>query len=73
MAEQIGRAMNQVQIKSDIPAETLEFKFELKVFDESEEVEENSIFSKYLIKNTPQALSPNDHTRSTSTLRPVYG
>jgi hypothetical protein len=50
VAEQVGRAMNQVQIKSDIPAETLEFKFELKVFDDCEEVEENSTFSKVLNK-----------------------
>jgi hypothetical protein len=65
--------MNQVQIKSDISTETLEFKFELKLFDDCEEVEENSTFSKYLTKNTPQTLSPNDHTVSTSTLWPVYG
>ena len=63
--------MYQPQIKSGIHAETVEFKFELKVFDDGEKVKENSIFSKCLIKNTSQSLASNETTMSTSTLLPV--
>ena len=62
--------MYQAQIKSGISKENLEFKFELKVFDDCEQVKENSIFSKRLMKNTPQAPSSNVPTISTSTLLP---
>ena len=63
--------MYKAQIKSGIHADTLEFKFELKVFDDGEKVKENSIFSKCLIKNTSQSLASNETTMSTSTLVPV--
>jgi hypothetical protein len=71
VAEQRGAVMYKSQIKLGIQAETLEFKFELKVFDDREKVKENSIFSKCLIKNTPQSLASNEHSMSTSTLLPV--
>ena len=63
--------MYKAQIKSGIHAETLEFKFQLKVFDDGENVKESSIFSKCLIKNTPQSLASNEHSMSSSTLLPV--
>ena len=63
--------MYKAQIKSGIHADTLEFKFELKVFDDGEKVKENSIFSKCLIKNTSQSPASNENTMSTSTLLPV--
>ena len=62
--------MHQAQIKSGISKEILEFKFEVKVFDDCEQVKEKSIFSKRLMKNTPQAFSSNEPTISTSTLLP---
>ena len=71
VVEERGAVMYKAQIKSGIHAETLEFKFELKVFDDGEKVKENSIFSKCLIKNTPQSLASNEPTMSTSTLLPV--
>jgi hypothetical protein len=64
--------MYKSQIKLGIQAETLEFKFELKVFDDREKVKENSIFSKCLIMNTPQSLASNAPITSTSALWPVY-
>ena len=64
--------MYKAQIKSGIHAETLEFKFQLKVFDDGEKVKESSIFSKCLIKNTPQSLASNEPSISSSTLLPVY-
>jgi hypothetical protein len=63
--------MYQAQIKSGISKENLEFKFELKVFDDCEQVKENSIFSKCLIKNTSQSFSSNEPIMSASTLLPV--
>ena len=63
--------MYKAQIKSGIHAETLEFKFELKVFDDGEKVKESSIFSKRLIKNTPRSLASNEPSMPTSTLLPV--
>ena len=62
--------MYQAQIKSGISKEILEFKFEVKVFDDCEQVKENSIFSKRLVKNTPRAFSSNEPTICTSTLLP---
>ena len=63
--------MYKAQIKSGIHAETLEFKFELKVFDDGEKVKESSIFSKRLIKNTPRSLPSTEPSMPTSTLLPV--
>ena len=63
--------MYKAQIKAGIHAETLEFKFELKVFDDGEKVKESSIFSKRLIKNTPRSLASNEPSMPTSTLLPV--
>jgi len=63
--------MYKAQIKSGISKENLEFKFELKVFDDCEQVKENSIFSKCLIKNNSQSFSSNEPTMSASTLLPV--
>ena len=65
--------MYKPQTELGIQAETLEFKFELKVFDDREKVKENRIFSKCLIKNTPQSLASNEPSMSTSTLLPVCG
>jgi hypothetical protein len=62
--------MYQAQIKSGISKEILEFKFEVKVFDDCEQVKENSIFSKRLVKDTPLAFSSNEPTICTSTLLP---
>ena len=62
--------MYQAQIKSGISKEILEFKFEVKVFDDCEKVKENSIFSKRLMKNIPQEFSSNEPTICTSTLLP---
>ena len=64
--------MKRAQIKSGISTETLEFKFELKVFDDCERVEEKSIFSKYLTKSTPESFASNEPATSTSALWPVY-
>ena len=63
--------MYKKQIKSGTNAETLNFKFELKVFDDGEKVKESSIFSKCLIENAPQSLASNEPSMSTSTLLPV--
>ena len=63
--------MYHAQMKSGNSTEILEFKFELKVFDNCEQVKENSVFSKCLIKNTPQSLASNEPSMSTSTLLPV--
>ena len=71
VVEEKGAVMYKAQIKSGIHAETLEFKFELKVFDDGEKVKENSIFSKCLIKNTPQSLASTEPSMPTSTLLPV--
>ena len=64
--------MKRAQIKSGISTETLEFKFELKVFDDCEQVEKNSIFSKYLTLNTPESFESNKSITCTSALLPVY-
>jgi len=64
--------MYKSQIKLGIQAETLEFKFELKVFDDREKVKENSIFSKYITSSTPQSFETNEPITSTSALWPVY-
>ena len=64
--------MNQAQIKSGNSTKILEFKFELKVFDVFEKVEEKSIFSKYLTKSTPESFASNKPATSTSALWPVY-
>ena len=64
--------MNQAQIKSGNSTKILEFKFELKVFDVFEKVEEKSIFSKYLTKSTPESFASNEPATSTSALWPVY-
>jgi len=64
--------MNQAQIKSGNSTEILEFKFELKVFDVFEKVEEKSILSKYLTKSTPESFASNEPATSTSALWPVY-
>jgi hypothetical protein len=71
IAEQRGAVMYKSQIKLGIQAETLEFKFELKVFDDREKVKENSIFSKCISKNTPESFESNGPTLSTSALFPV--
>ena len=63
--------MYKAQIKSGIHAETLEFKFELKVFDDGEKVKENSIFSKCISNNTPESFASNGPILSTSALFPV--
>ena len=63
--------MYQAHIKSGISPETLEFKFELKVFDDCEKVKENSTFSKFLINKNPQSFASNEPNMSTSTLLPV--
>jgi hypothetical protein len=63
--------MKKSQIKLGNSTEILEFKFELKIFDDREKVKENSIFSKCLIMNTPQSLASNEPSMSTSTLLPV--
>ena len=63
--------MNQAQIKSGNSTKILEFKFELKVFDVFEKVEEKSIFSKYLTKSTPESFASNEPATSTSALFPV--
>lgn len=63
--------MKRAQIKSGISTETLEFKFELKVFDDCEQVKENSIISKCMSKNTPQSFVSNGPIVSTSALLPV--
>ena len=64
--------MKKSQIKLGNSKEILEFKFELKIFDDREKVKENSIFSKCLIMNTPQSLASNEPITSTSALWPVY-
>jgi hypothetical protein len=63
--------MKKSQIKLGNSTEILEFKFELKIFDDREKVKESSIFSKCLIMNTPQSLASNEPSMSTSTLLPV--
>ena len=63
--------MYHAQMKSGNSTEIFEFKFELKVFDNCEQVKENSVFSKCLIKNTPQSLASNEPSMPTSTLLPV--
>ena len=62
--------MKKSQIKLGNSTEILEFKFELKIFDDREKVKENRIFSKCLIMNTPQSLASNEPSMSTSTLLP---
>ena len=64
--------MNQAQIKSGNSTEILEFKFELKVFDDCEKVEENSIFSKYLTLGTHESFESNEPITCRSALWPVY-
>ena len=64
--------MKKSQIKLSNSTEILEFKFELKIFDDSEKVEENSIFSKYITSSTPQSFETNEPITSTSALWPVY-
>jgi hypothetical protein len=63
--------MKQAQIKSGISTETLEFKFQLKVFDDCEQVKQNSIISKCISKNTPESFASNRPILSTSALFPV--
>ena len=63
--------MYQAQIKAGISKEILEFKFEVKVFDDCEQVKENSIFSKCISKNTPESFASNGPILSTSALFPV--
>jgi hypothetical protein len=63
--------MKQAQIKSGISTETLEFKFQLKVFDDCEQVKQNSIISKCMSKNTPQSFASNGPILPTSALSPV--
>jgi len=63
--------MKRAQIKSGISTETLEFKFELKVFDDCEQVKENSIISKCISKNTSESFASNGLILSTSALLPV--
>lgn len=52
--------MHQLQIKSGIPTEILEFKFELKVFGDCEKVREDSVFSKCFTKNPSQSFASNE-------------
>jgi len=64
--------MRQAQLQSDNSTKILEFKFELKVFDDHDKVEENSIFSKYVTTSTPESFGSNEPITSTSALWPVY-
>jgi len=64
--------MKKPQIKLGNSTEILEFKFELKIFDDSEKVEENSVFSKYITSSNPQSSEINEPITSTSALWPVY-
>jgi hypothetical protein len=63
--------MYHAQMKSGNSTEILEFKFELKVFDNCEQVKENSIFSKCISKNTPESFASNGPILPTSALFPV--
>jgi hypothetical protein len=64
--------MKQSKMKSGNSTEIAEFKFELKVFDDCEQVEKHSIFSKYLTLNTPESFESNKSITCTSALLPVY-
>ena len=64
--------MKKPQIKLGKATEILEFKFELKIFDDSEKVEQNSVFSKYITSSNPQSFEINEPITSTSALWPVY-
>jgi hypothetical protein len=64
--------MKKSQINLGNSTEILEFKFELKIFDDSEKVKENSIFSKYVASSTPQYFESNEPITSTSALWPVH-
>ena len=65
--------MKKSQIKLGNSTEILEFKFQLKIYDDSEKVKENSIFSKYVYSSTPQYYESNEPITSTSALLPVHG
>ena len=64
--------MKQSKMKSGNSTEIAEFKFELKVFDDCEQVEKNSIFSKYLTLGTHESFESNEPITCRSALWPVY-
>ena len=71
LANKRGSIMKQEQVKSGISTETLEFKFELKVFDDCEQEIASSIISECMPKNTPQSFELDGPILSTSAFLPV--